>query len=307
LLPVELEPYTKPVLSIATGSPYELGLIDALSKPFDERYDCKVEVTKAGSGASLDLGREGAVDLVMVHAPEAEAAFLADGYGLDRTYVMHNEFVIVGPEGDPAGIRGMTNATEAYKKVAESKSLFFSRGDHSGTHEKELSIWERAGIAPEGDWYKETNAFMADTLKTANAAQGYFMTDRSTYITLKRDMNLTILVEGDPVLVNQYHAIAVNPAKHPTVNYEQAKSFIAFLSSSEGQAIIEDYGKEEFGESLYFVAAAAAATPASSPMTVPSVTIAPSPTPSPTPGFEAVFVVTALFVITYILQRKRKE
>ena len=307
LVPVELEPYTKPVVSIATGSPYELGLIDALSTPFDERYDCKVEVTKAGSGASLDLGREGAVDLVIVHAPEAEADFLADEYGLDRTYVMHNDFVIVGPEGDPAGIQGMINATEAYKKVAESKSLFFSRGDHSGTHEKELSIWERTGITPAGDWYRETNAFMADTLKTANAAQGYFMTDRSTYITRKRDMNLAILVEGDPVLVNQYHAIAVNPAKHPTVNYEQAKAFIAFLASSAGQAIIEDYGKEEFGVPLYFAAAAAEAAPASSSLAVPSATIAPSPTPSPTPGFEAVCVVAALFAITCIVQRKRKK
>jgi molybdate/tungstate transport system substrate-binding protein len=254
LLPAELVSETKPILTLATGSPYELGLIDALSKPFEELYGCKVEVTKAGSGESLDLGREGKVDLVIVHAPNTEEQFVTDGYGLDRTYVMSNDFVIVGPKNDPARINGMTDAAQAYTKIADTESLFFSRGDNSGTHKKELSIWDSAGITPEGNWYKVTNAFMADTLKIADTEQGYFMTDRSTYIVLKDDLNLDILVEGDPVLVNQYHAIAVNPAKHPTVNDELAKDFIDYITSMEGQEIINDFGKEQFGESLYYVA-----------------------------------------------------
>jgi len=239
-------------------------------------------VTKAGSGAALDLGREGKVDLVIVHAPNTEEQFVADGYGLDRTYVMSNEFVIVGPKNDPARIKGMTNAAQAYENIADTESLFFSRGDNSGTHKKELSIWDSAGITPKGNWYKVTNDFMAGSLKTANAEQGYFMTDRSTYIVRKDDLNLNILVEGDPVLVNQYHAIAVNPAKHPTVNYELAKDFIDYIASREGQEIISDFGKEEFGESLYYVAVALTkAVPLTSAIT-------------PTVGFEAVFAVTAL-------------
>ena len=315
LLPAELEPYTKPLLTLATGSPYELGLIGALSRPFEEKYNCKVEVTKAGSGASLDLGKEGKVELVMVHAPEAEEEFVTEGYGLDRTYVMYNDFVIVGTKDDPAGIKGMTDAVEAYKKIAETESLFFSRGDNSGTHKKELSIWESAGITPEGDWYKVTHAFMAATLEIANKEQGYFMTDRSTYITRKRDLDLDILVEGDPVLVNHYHAIAVNPEKHPTVNYELAKKFIDYISSPEGQEIIGDFGKEEFGEPLYSVAAAPTPSPivmptsASSPTTMTTPTPSPIPTPTPTPeepGFEVVFAIAGILAIAYLMLLRRK-
>ncbi|PHP45704.1 tungstate ABC transporter substrate-binding protein WtpA [Methanosarcinales archaeon ex4572_44] len=215
----------KETLKLATGSPYELGLIDAIAEP---------------------------VDLVMVHAPAAEEEFIADGYGLNRTCVMYNDFVIVGPEDDPAGIKGMTNATEAYEKIAESESLFFSRGDNSGTHKKEMSIWETAGITPEGDWYQTTNTFMAETLEIANDEQGHFMTDRSTYITLKDDVTLTVLVEGDPIFVNHYHAIAVNPEKCPNVNYELAADFIEHLSSAEGQTLIAEFGTNEYGEALYY-------------------------------------------------------
>jgi tungstate transport system substrate-binding protein len=242
----------KDTLRLATGSPYELGLIDALSEPFEEIYNCKVEVTKAGSGKSLDLGREGKVDLVMVHAPEAEEDFIADGYGMDRCAVMHNDFVIVGPEDDPAGIRGIENAAEAYKKIAETKSLFFSRGDNSGTHKKEMSIWKEAGIAPSGDWYRETGEFMGATLKIASEEQGYFMTDRSTYITMREDINLKILSEGDPDLINHYSAIAVNPEKNPNVNYDLAKAFIEYIISPEGLTIISEFGMDKYGEPLYY-------------------------------------------------------
>ncbi len=285
------------VLKIATGSPYELGIVDALGEPFEERYDCTIEVTKAGSGASLNLGREGKVDLVIVHAPEAEETFVSDGYGLNRTYIMYNDFVIVGPKNDPALINGTTDAANAYKKIAETESLFFSRGDNSGTHKKEISIWNRAGITPDGDWYRVTHDFMGATLETANREEGYFMTDRSTYITLKKDLNLSILVEGDPILVNHYHAIAVNPDKHPGVNYELAVRFIDYISSEEGQAIIRNFGVEEFGEPLYFAA------PASTVFT-PISTPGESTTSAQTPCFGAVFAVTTLFAATYILRRR---
>ena len=248
------DPEASSVLRIATGSPYELGLMDALIEPFEEKYGCRVEVTRAGSGASLNLGRKGDVDLVLVHAPEEERKFVADGYGLNRTYIMHNDFVIVGPKDDPAGIRGMTDAAKAYTRIALTESLFFSRGDNSGTHQKEMSIWEEANITPTGDWYKVTNDFMGATLKSASNNQGYFMTDRSTYIKVKGNTDLEILCEGNPGLVNRYSAIAVNPKKHPGVNYDLAKTFIRYIISPEGQAIIRDFGKGEYGEPLYYPA-----------------------------------------------------
>ena len=254
-------PYLEPsastansVLGIATGSPYELGLMDALIEPFEEKYGCRVEVTKAGSGASLNLGRKGDVDLVLVHAPEAEKKFMADGYGLNRTCMMYNDFVIVGPRSDPAGIRGMTDAAKAYTRIALTGSLFFSRGDNSGTHQKEMSIWEEAAITPTGDWYRVTNDFMAATLRVASSSQGYFMTDRSTYISMKDNIDLEILSEGDPGLVNRYSAIAVNPQKHLGVNYALARAFIEYVVSPGGQAIIRDFGKGEYGEPLYYPA-----------------------------------------------------
>jgi len=226
-------------------------LIDALSKPFEEKYDCVVVVTKAGSGEALGLCRLGEVDLVMVHAPETEEKLVADGYGIDRCAVMHNDFVIAGPKADPAGIRGVENAAEAYGKIAETESLFFSRSDNSGTHKKEMSIWNEAGIMPSGEWYRETGKFMGATLKIASEEGGYFMTDRSTYIAMRGDIDLEILSEGDPDLVNHYCAIAVNPEEYPNVNYDLAKAFIEYITSPEGQAIIRDFGKEEFGEELY--------------------------------------------------------
>jgi hypothetical protein len=171
---------------------------------------------------------------------------------MDRCAVMHNDFVIVGPDNDPAGIRGMKNAAEAYKKIAETESLFFSRGDNSGTHKKEMSIWNEAGITPSGDWYQTTGKFMGATLKIASEEKGYFMTDRSTYITMREDIDLEILSEGDPDLVNHYSAIAVNPEIHLTVNYDLAKAFIEYITSPEGQTIIGDFGMDEYGEPLYY-------------------------------------------------------
>ena len=244
--------WAKDKLVLSTGSPYELGLIDALAKPFGSKYNCKVEVIKAGSGKAIKLLRAGKVDVIMVHAKKAEEQLIKDGFGVNRRLVAHNDFVIAGPKDDPAGIRGSKDVAEAYKKIADSKSLFFSRGDNSGTHKKEMAIWKKAGIKPEGNWYKTSGKFMGATLKEAGKAQGYFMTDRSTYIYLSKKVNLDILFEGDPSLVNHYHAIAVNPARYPERKYELTVNFIGFITSQAGQKIIRDYGKKEFGKSLYF-------------------------------------------------------
>jgi len=243
--------WAKEKLVLSTGSPYELGLIDVLAKPFEAKYNCKVDVVKAGSGKAIKLLRAGKVDIIMVHAKEAEEKLIKDGYGVNRRLVAHNDFVIAGPKKDAARIKGSKDAAEAYKRIARSESLFFSRGDNSGTHKKEMSIWEKAGIKPKGKWYRTTGKFMGATLKEAGKAQGYFMTDRSTYIYLSKEVDLDILFDGDPTLVNHYHAIAVNPARYPKRNYELAVNCIAFITSPTGQKIISDYGKKEFGKPLY--------------------------------------------------------
>ena len=247
--------WAKEKLVLSTGSPYELGLIDALAKPFEAKYNCKVDVMKAGSGKAIKLLRGGQVDVIMVHAKKAEEQLIRKGYGVNRRLVACNDFVIAGPKMDPAGIKGSKNAAKAYKKIAHSKSLFFSRADNSGTHKKEMAIWKKAGIKPKGKWYRTTGKFMGATLKEAGKKQGYFMTDRSTYIYLSKEVDLDILFEGDPTLVNHYHAIAVNPAKYPERNYEMAVTFIGFITSPAGQKIIRDYGKKEFGTALYIALA----------------------------------------------------
>ena len=244
--------WAKEKLVLSTGSPYELGLIDAIGTPFEAKYNCKVDVVKAGSGKAIKLLREGKVDVIMVHAKKAEEKLVRDGYGVNRRLVAHNDFVIAGPKKDPARIKGSKDAAEAYGRIARSGSLFFSRGDNSGTHKKEMSIWKKAGIKPKGKWYRTTGKFMGATLKEASQGQGYFMTDRSTYIYLSKEIDLDILFEGDPSLVNHYHAIAVNPVRYPERNYELAVNFIGFITSPAGQKIIRDYGKKEFDKSLYF-------------------------------------------------------
>lgn len=286
------------VLKIATGSPYELGLVDALSTSFNEINNCTVEVTKAGSGASINLGRDGKVDLVIVHAPEAEEEFIADGYGLNRTYIMYNDFVIVGPDNDPARVNGITDVADAYEKIAKTKSIFFSRGDNSGTHNKEMYVWNLTGITPEGDWYIITNDFMGATLEMADTQQGYFMTDRSTYIKLKQNLNLSVLVEDDPILVNQYHAIAVNPEKYPDVNYEMAVKFIDYIISQNGQEIIMNFGNEEFGEPLYF----AASTPDISSSTMLNNSVSTTPESS---GFGVLLTTIGLLVVCCMINKRR--
>jgi len=238
------------IFSLATGSPGELGLLKVLADDFNKTNGTALCWKKAGSGASLKLLKEKNVDMVMVHAPAAEKQAVQEGWAMKRTLIGSNEFYIVGPKDDPAGISKAKSAAEAYKKIAEAKAKFFSRGDNSGTHKKEMDAWKNAGIDPSGEWYIVTKTFMMATLKRANAEKGYFMTDSSTWVAAKKEMmNLAILFRGDPFLINTYHALC--QPKDATPGQKLASEFIDFVASEKGQKIIRDYGADKYGEGLY--------------------------------------------------------
>ncbi|NOZ59904.1 MAG: solute-binding protein [Euryarchaeota archaeon] len=252
----EKNPEEMPKLVLATTtSTYNSGLLEVLNTEFQKKYGVLVEVHAVGTGAALRMGKDGEVDVVLVHARSKEDKFLEEGYGINRRNVMYNDFVIVGPKSDPAGIRGMKSAAEAFAKIAQAKAKFLSRGDNSGTHTKELSIWKLAGITPSGEWYEQTGQGMGKTLTIANEKQGYTLTDRGTYLAYKGKLDLEILVEGpvkggDPLLANPYAVIAVNPKKYPERNYELAMLYIGFLTSPEGQKLIAEFKKN--GEQLFY-------------------------------------------------------
>lgn len=238
------------VFSLATGSPGELGLLKVLAETFGAANDATMQWYKAGSGESLKLLKEKQVDMVMVHAPGAEKKAMEEGWARLRTLIGSNEFYIVGPAADPAGIKDASTAAEAYQKIATAKARFFSRGDNSGTHKKELDAWKNAGVEPGGDWYIVTKDFMTATLTRANDEGGYFMTDSSTWVAERKNMPaLTILFRGDVFLVNTYHALAQPSGATPGA--DTAAKFIAFVASPEGQAIMANYGKDLHGEGLY--------------------------------------------------------
>lgn len=236
--------------SLATGSPGELGLLQALGEAFDKKEGARLVWVKAGSGASLNLLKTGQVDMIMVHAPDAVNKALSEGWATNRTLIGSNEFYIVGPKNDPAKIKSANSGADAYSKIASVKANFISRGDKSGTHQKEMEIWKKAGITPEGGWYIVTNDFMTASLKKANLENAYFMTDSSTWVA-EKDVapNLQILYRGDKFLVNTYDALAA-PAG-ATANRDIAVAFIQFVASPDGQAIIRDYGKSKYKEPLY--------------------------------------------------------
>ncbi len=232
-----------------TTSTDNSGLLDVLLPPFEEKYNVKVDVIAVGTGKALALGRNGDVDVVLVHAREDEDEFVKAGHGVNRRDVMYNDFVIAGPLADPAGIRGMADASKALAKIADAKAPFLSRGDESGTHKREMSLWKSAGITPSGRWYMETGQGMGATLQVAAEKRGYLLADIGTYIAYKNKVELDILCEGDPLLHNPYGIIAVNPAGHPHVRYVEAMMLIAWVTSPEGQRIIERFEKD--GEALF--------------------------------------------------------
>jgi tungstate transport system substrate-binding protein len=236
--------------TLATGSPGELGLLQALGEAFDKKEHARLIWIKAGSGASLNLLKSGQVDMIMVHAPEAVNQAITEGWATNRTLIGSNEFYIVGPKNDPASIKSSSSGADAYSKIANHQSKFISRGDKSGTHQKEMEIWKKAGITPGGNWYIVTNDFMTASLKKANEENAYFMTDSSTWVAEKAVApNLQILYRGDKFLVNTYDALAASDGASPNRNI--AVKFIEFVASSEGQTIIRNYGKSKYQEPLY--------------------------------------------------------
>jgi len=241
-----------PSITVATGSPGALGLLKALAEPFCQTKQCRINWIKRGSGASLKALKAAQADVVMVHAPVAEKRAVGEGWATMRTLLGSNEFYIVGPQDDPAGIGKAKSAQEAFTKIEKAQSKFFSRGDNSGTHKKEMKIWSLSGIQPAGKWYVVTHDFMGPTLMRADRESGYFMTDSSTYYVKKAKINnLKILFRGDPILVNVYHALVASPTTCPRNKYNLAVAFVNFLKSEQGQRIYREFGVKKYGTALY--------------------------------------------------------
>jgi len=246
-------PAQKNLILATTTSTQDSGLLDVLNPLFEKKTGYFVKTISVGSGQAMAMGQKGEADVLLVHSPEAEKKFMADGFGVDRLLVMHNDYVVLGSSEDPAAIKGAKTTPEAFKKIAATGALFLSRGDNSGTHAKEKGVWKAAGINPEGQkWYQETGLGMGQTLNVANEKNGYTLADRGTYLALKKNLSLNILKEGDPILLNIYHVIGVNPVKWPKVNTAGAKAFSDFMISSEVQAIIKTFGVDKYGSPLFF-------------------------------------------------------
>jgi tungstate transport system substrate-binding protein len=242
-----------PVLRLATGSPGELGLVRELAARFSDEEPIRLEWYKAGSGTALELLKTGQADLVMVHAPAAEKAAVEAGWAARRTPIGGNAYYLVGPPDDPAGIRSAVDALDALRRIASTGSSFLSRGDQSGTHRRELALWEEAGIAPDWPGYAESGDFMAASLRRAGAEGAYFLTDNSTWAALQEELpGLESLYSGDPRLVNAYHGLLAPRGPSAAL----AERFLRFLEGPDGQAVVRDFGLAQFGAPLYLDAAA---------------------------------------------------
>ncbi len=245
-----------------TTSTHDSGLLDELLPLFEEETGYHVKLIAVGSGRALEMGRRGDADVLLVHAPAAEEEFVAEGYGVNRRRVMHNDFVILGPESDPAGLRSANDAATAMNAILKSERPFISRGDDSGTHKLELSLWQALGIDPSGQsWYREAGQGMGATLQIASQREAYTISDRATYLALQDVLDLEVLHEGDPRLLNIYHVMQVNPQRHSGVNATGAQAFVEFMVSDVAQALIADFGIEQFGRPLFVPDAGIIATP----------------------------------------------
>lgn len=233
-----------------TTSTENSGLLAYLLPEFTADTGYQVDVIAVGTGAALKLGESGDVDVVLVHARDKEERFVEEGYGVNRKDVMHNDFIILGPENDPADVSSAETAAEALKKIAAVESNFISRGDNSGTHFKEQSLWQRADVEPAGRWYKEAGQGMGAVITMSNDMGGYTLADRGTYIAMRDNIELQILFEGDPVLYNPYGIIAVNPDRHEHINYQGAMALVNWIVSEKAQQLIADFKKG--GEQLFY-------------------------------------------------------
>jgi tungstate transport system substrate-binding protein len=249
-------PKTGSIILSTTTSTENSGLLAYILPDFTAKTGLEVKVVAVGSGQALQMGVDGEADVLLVHAKADEIKFVENGDGLERFDVMYNDFILVGPESDPAGIK--TKAPQdiiaAMKLISENGKdfTFVSRGDDSGTHKKELSYWKTAEVTPEGDWYISAGKGMGDVLTMADEKLGYTLTDRATFLSMEKDLDLKILVEGDKLMFNQYGVIAVNPTKNAQINAEGAQAFINWILSDETQQLIASFGVEEYGKPLFF-------------------------------------------------------
>jgi len=244
------------VFMASTIGPIDSGIVAALEDQFEKETGIRVRHVGAGTGAALKIGEKGNVDLVMAHAKALEEKFIADGYGTERIPLMYNDFVILGPAADPAKIKGMKTGAEALKTIAAKQALFITRGDKSGTHVAEMDIWAKAGIKPAGPWYvtyEKGTLGNAPTTRYADEKGAYVFMDRATYLSLKKEIKLVILVEKDEALLNYISLIPVNPKKFPRVNHADTMTFVKWLTDpAKGQKIIADFGKDKYGAPLFF-------------------------------------------------------
>ena len=241
------------IILSTTTSTEDSGLLDYLLPKFKDETGIEVKVIAVGTGKALQMGKDGEADILLVHAKESEEEFVAEGHGLERHDVMYNDFILVGPEDDPLNLKSdyPNDILEGLKTLEETETEFVSRGDDSGTHKKELSIWKEAGIEPEGDWYISAGAGMGDVLKIADEKKAYTITDRATYLSMKDNLDLEIIIEGDENLFNQYGIIPVNPDKSEQINAEGAEKFMNWILSDEVQELIGEFGVEEYGMALF--------------------------------------------------------
>jgi len=238
-------------ISLATTTSTEnSGLLAVLNPIFEQKYNVKVDVIAVGTGKALKIGSHGDVDVVLVHAPEAELKYVEQGDFIDRKPVMHNDFVIIGPKNDPAGLKNATSVGDSLKKIMQMRVRFVSRGDDSGTHKKEMALWQLAESEPAGSWYIKAGQGMGAVIKMADEMNAYTLSDRGTYIAFQDKVELEVLYQQSPPLFNPYHIMAVNPIKHQDVNYALTTQYIEFLTGSEGQGIINDFKLK--GEQLFY-------------------------------------------------------
>jgi tungstate transport system substrate-binding protein len=245
-------PKQRNIVLATTTSTLDTGLLDVLIPIFQNETGYFVKTIAVGSGQAISMGRKGEADVLLVHAPDAEKKFMEEGFGVKRRLVMHNDFIIVGPTSDPVKIKAAKTSLDAMKKIASASALFLSRGDNSGPDTKEKAVWRKVGITPMGNkWYQETGLGMGQTLNIASEKKGYTMTDRGTFTAIKKNLELSILLEGDLSLLNVYHVIEVNASKWPKVNANGAKAFAEFMVSRKVQNIIRTFGKDRYGISLF--------------------------------------------------------
>jgi ABC-type tungstate transport system, permease component len=245
-------PSNPDLILATTTSTQDSGLLDVLIPMFEQKTGYKVKTVAKGTGAALALGQKGEADVMLTHAPSSEQPLVDDKTAVNYQLIMHNDFIIVGPANDPAGVKKAATLKDVFQAISDTRSIFISRGDKSGTDTKEKDLWKKAEITPNGSWYQESGVGMGQTLNIASQKAGYTLTDRATYLANKKNLQLEILREGNSTLLNIYHVMQVNSEKFPKVNKDGAKAFVDFMTSTDTQKTIGEFGKDKYGQALFF-------------------------------------------------------